>query len=75
MEHYLARFKNRTFGEWPFQRTYDSAEHTGAFANNLLRLPASPPAFPLTVPGRWNKPGTEKQEIYDRIVNGHWNIP
>jgi hypothetical protein len=66
---YLARFANRTFEN----RTYDASEHAPLGANNILR--PEPWPLPLVVPGRWDRPGTEAKEIWDRISSGNWNNP
>lgn len=29
----------------------------------------------VVVPGRFNQPGTEQQEIWDRVFSGNWNNP
>ena len=73
MEHYFARFTNRTFGNG--QRPYDAAEHAPLGSNNLLHADPVPPANPLVIPGRSDQPNTEKYEIYTRITQGRWNQP
>lgn len=72
--HYLGRFNNRSFGQPPNQRNYDSSEHVPDGSNNILEL-FVPPPHPLVVPGRWNQAQTEQQEIWDRIWAGTWNNP
>lgn len=72
MAHYLARFKNRMFGQAPNIRVYSNFEHALPGSNNLLR-PALP--FPLIIPGTSSQPNTEKFEIWERIRTGQWDDP
>lgn len=75
-EHYLARFRDRTFYVPPPPRTYDRGEHAPEMSWNLLRPYVGPgQPFPLAVPGRWDQPNCEKYQIYFRIVTGQWNDP
>jgi hypothetical protein len=72
MGHYLARFTARTFTVPAPARTYSSSEHVPLGTNNLFE-PISPP--PLVVYGRYDQAGTEKYEIWQRIISGNWNNP
>ena len=69
MTHYLARFRNRTING----TFYNIGEHAPANSNNILWDVRPPPANPLVVPGGASQAGTEKFEIWDRIIQGNWN--
>ncbi len=78
MAHYLARFEGECFG--PFlERCYDAGEHSSPPANSTLLNPGVPgePEVdrPLYIPGNKNNPFTERGQIYDRVIRGHWNLP
>lgn len=70
MTHYLARFRNLTFGSGPSSRTYDSGEHVPAGSNNVLSLDL---VNPLVIPGSDSDIATEKGQIWSRIMSGAWN--
>lgn len=72
MEHYLARFEDRTFSVPLPARTYDGQEHVQDGLDNLLDEFGP---HPLHIPGRYDQAGTEKNEIWDRINAGNWNNP
>lgn len=85
LAHYFGRFHGRTFTTTGSQYGNDmedgSFEHDEAMPqprNNILRAggagPGLPP-HPLVVPGAINQTPSEKQEIWNRILAGEWNLP
>ena len=53
MTHYLARFRNSTFGAPPNHRAYDGGEHVPVGSTNILEefVMAGTGSFPLILPG------------------------
>lgn len=81
MCHYLGRFRNRTFMILGSPRTYNSGEHINPpHTDNLLRdgglsQGGNSPPYPLVVPGLSAVNGTEKNEVFGRVLAGLWNAP
>ena len=74
MTHYLGRFTNRTFGASTNARTYNAEEHVPQGSNNIL-TPFTPPPHPFVLHGTKTAVGTEKNEVWNRIISGNWNNP
>lgn len=71
IEHEMAHYLLRRSGVAP----YNAGEHVPNGQNNVLQDGGAGPAYPLVVPGRWNRTGTEQKEIWDRVFAGLWNNP
>jgi hypothetical protein len=74
--HYLARFDSKCFTDPTGTRCYEPEEHIIGGGNNILRPSvAAGQSLPLVIPGGIATPGTEKAEVFGRVIAGTWNNP